>query len=89
MAAFTLSDTFYSNTFDRDGLNNSLPPSVIVKRTDNGRILSSRQVKINRYPNKQNPGNLFYHDHAAKLTHHNVKYGLIGLYLLRKPLVEE
>jgi FtsP/CotA-like multicopper oxidase with cupredoxin domain len=36
---------------------------------------------MNRYPNKQNPGTLWYHDHAMRLTNFNVKHGLAGLYI--------
>jgi hypothetical protein len=39
--------------------------------------------KVNRYPNQQNPGTLWYHDHAMRLTNFNVKSGLAGFYLLR------
>ena len=46
------------------------------------------QVKFNRYPNIQNPGNLWYHDHAMRLTQYNVQYGLTGMYILRDPAIE-
>ncbi len=47
------------------------------------------QTKISRYPNKQNPGNLWYHDHAMRLTQYNVQNGLAGLYILRDDDVEK
>ena len=44
--------------------------------------------KSNRYPNAQNPGNLWYHDHAMRLTRYNVQNGLSGVYIIRDPNVE-
>ncbi|GMH26246.1 hypothetical protein Nepgr_028089 [Nepenthes gracilis] len=40
------------------------------------------------YPNKQQPGNLWYHDHAMGLTRVNLLAGLIGNYIIRQPEVE-
>jgi FtsP/CotA-like multicopper oxidase with cupredoxin domain len=48
-----------------------------------------KTAKINRYPNIQNPGNLWYHDHAMRLTAFNVGRGLSGAYILRNPIVEK
>jgi FtsP/CotA-like multicopper oxidase with cupredoxin domain len=45
--------------------------------------------KINRYPNRQNPGNLWYHDHAMHITNFNVENGLEGFYILRDEIVEK
>lgn len=39
--------------------------------------------KSNRYPNGQNPGNLWYHDHAMRLTNYNAGNGLSGMYIIR------
>jgi FtsP/CotA-like multicopper oxidase with cupredoxin domain len=41
------------------------------------------QTKVHRYPNSQNPGNLWYHDHSMTLTTYNVGHGLSGYYILR------
>lgn len=37
------------------------------------------------YPNVQDPGTLWYHDHALGITRLNVYAGLAGFYLLRDP----
>jgi len=50
---------------------------------------SAKTAKISRYPNRQNPGNLWYHDHAMRLTDYNVKFGLSGLYILRDSEIEQ
>lgn len=44
--------------------------------------------KTYRYPNRQHPGNLWYHDHAKGLTRVNLLAGLIGAYIIRHPDVE-
>lgn len=62
-----------------------MPPNLIVKKDGN---LENR-IKVNRYPNIQNPGNLWYHDHAMRLTLYNVQYGLSGLYILRNKTIEQ
>ena len=41
--------------------------------------------KINMYPNAQQPGTLWYHDHAMSSTKFNVANGLFGFYLIRNP----
>ncbi|GLT35025.1 hypothetical protein SLA2020_095100 [Shorea laevis] len=41
-----------------------------------------------RYFNNQQPGNLWYHDHALGLTRVNLLAGLIGAYIVRDPAVE-
>ncbi|XP_044494609.1 multicopper oxidase LPR1-like [Mangifera indica] len=41
-----------------------------------------------RYRNMQQPGNLWYHDHAVGLTRVNLLAGLIGAYIIRDQLVE-
>ncbi|KAI4381480.1 hypothetical protein MLD38_007549 [Melastoma candidum] len=40
------------------------------------------------YPNNQQPGNLWYHDHAMGLTRVNLLAGLVGAYVIRHPEVE-
>lgn len=87
LGTFSTNDKCYFNNFentDKNG-NSFLPPDIIVKDRKN-RILST--VKINRYPNIQNPGNLWYHDHAMRLTYYNVANGLSGNYILRDSKVE-
>lgn len=39
--------------------------------------------KVYRYPNKQRPTMLWYHDHALGITRLNVYAGLAGLYIIR------
>ncbi|XP_021887105.1 multicopper oxidase LPR2-like [Carica papaya] len=41
------------------------------------------------YTNNQQPGNLWYHDHAMGLTRENLLAGLIGTYIIRHPSVED
>eukprot|EP01018_Ginkgo_biloba_P027073 Gb_39670 [translate_table: standard] len=41
------------------------------------------------YINVQEPGNLWYHDHALGLTRVNLLAGLAGAYVIRNPLVEK
>lgn len=53
----------------------------------NGNLKSN--FKVNRYPNKQNPGTLWYHDHAMHLTSFNVMLGLAGFYILRDSAITE
>ncbi|KAF5751855.1 Cupredoxin superfamily protein isoform 1 [Tripterygium wilfordii] len=40
------------------------------------------------YRNNQQPGNLWYHDHAIGLTRENLLAGLLGTYIIRHPVVE-
>ncbi|XP_057425426.1 multicopper oxidase LPR2-like [Lotus japonicus] len=44
--------------------------------------------KTYHYPNNQQPGNLWYHDHAMGLTRVNLLAGLIGAYIIRHPSIE-
>ncbi|GAB4828789.1 Multicopper oxidase lpr2 [Ancistrocladus abbreviatus] len=44
--------------------------------------------KTYHYTNKQQPGNLWYHDHAMGLTRVNILAGLLGAYVIRQPKVE-
>ncbi|GAB2279998.1 Multicopper oxidase lpr2 [Dionaea muscipula] len=44
--------------------------------------------KTYHYSNRQQPGNLWYHDHAMGLTRINLLAGLIGSYIIRQPEVE-
>ncbi|KAH9306542.1 hypothetical protein KI387_010946, partial [Taxus chinensis] len=41
------------------------------------------------YINVQQPGNLWYHDHALGLTRVNILAGLIGAYIIRSPAIEK
>ncbi|KAI8538950.1 hypothetical protein RHMOL_Rhmol09G0143200 [Rhododendron molle] len=40
------------------------------------------------YYNNQQPGNLWYHDHAMGLTRVNILAGLLGAYVIRDPKIE-
>ncbi|KAJ7954204.1 Multicopper oxidase LPR1 [Quillaja saponaria] len=44
--------------------------------------------KTYHYNNRQQPGNLWYHDHAKGLTRVNLLAGLIGAYIIRQPTIE-
>lgn len=44
--------------------------------------------KTYHYPNQQQPGNLYYHDHAMGLTRVNILAGLFGAYIIRDKHVE-
>ncbi|EFH65075.1 multi-copper oxidase type I family protein [Arabidopsis lyrata subsp. lyrata] len=44
--------------------------------------------KTTHYVNKQQPGNMWYHDHALGLTRVNLLAGLLGAYILRHSSVE-
>ncbi|PSR91090.1 Multicopper oxidase [Actinidia chinensis var. chinensis] len=44
--------------------------------------------KTYHYHNLQQPGNLWYHDHAMGLTRVNLLAGLIGAYIIRHPEIE-
>ncbi|KAL1189930.1 Multicopper oxidase LPR2 [Cardamine amara subsp. amara] len=43
---------------------------------------------MTHYVNKQHPGNMWYHDHAAGLTRVNLLAGLLGAYILRHSSIE-
>ena len=43
----------------------------------------SASYKINLYPNAQQPGTLWYHDHSMSVTKANVGMGLYGFYIIR------
>ncbi|KAK7390934.1 hypothetical protein VNO78_19149 [Psophocarpus tetragonolobus] len=45
--------------------------------------------KTYHYPNDQQPGNLWYHDHAMGLTRVNLLAGLLGAYVIRHPHIED
>lgn len=45
--------------------------------------------KTYHYYNQQQPGNLWYHDHAMGLTRVNLLAGLIGAYIIRHPTIED
>lgn len=42
-------------------------------------------TSLYRYPNKQEPTTLWYHDHALGITRLNVVMGLSGFYIIRDP----
>ncbi|KAL6192702.1 hypothetical protein ACLB2K_033788 [Fragaria x ananassa] len=44
--------------------------------------------KTYRYYNQQQPGNLWYHDHAMGMTRVNLLAGLVGAYIIRHPDIE-
>jgi FtsP/CotA-like multicopper oxidase with cupredoxin domain len=79
VATFSLDEDCYYNSFDKikDGDNYNPPNIKLIGEVGNS------NYKINRYPNRQNPGNLWYHDHAMHLTDYNVRFGLAGFYILR------
>lgn len=87
LGAFSLDDDCYYSQFDSD--NQAYQPPDIIVNAINDEDYEITRTKISRYPNKQNPGNLWYHDHAMRLTLYNVRYGLAGLYILRDPQVEK
>jgi len=43
----------------------------------------SGDARLYRYPNRQLPATLWYHDHALGITRYNVMLGLAGLYIVR------
>lgn len=45
--------------------------------------------KTYRYDNNQQPGNLWYHDHAMGLTRVNLLAGLVGAYIIRHATTED
>lgn len=45
-------------------------------------------TQVNLYPNTQEPGTLWFHDHAMGMTRTNVYSGLEAFYLLRDPQAE-
>ena len=57
----------------------------IVEGRRKGNIV---EYKINKYPNAQQPGTLWYHDHAMSVTKANVAMGLYGFYLIRNHHIE-
>lgn len=63
------------------------PPNIILRDINTGEV--KKNYKINRYPNQQNPGSLWYHDHSMHLTSFNVQNGLSGYYILRDEKVEQ
>lgn len=81
----SLEDSCYYDNFDKDDENfkNYLPPNLKFLKEEYNSV-----AKINRYPNGQNPGNLWYHDHSMRLTAYNAGSGLVGAYIIRDPKVE-
>jgi hypothetical protein len=82
VGTFSLHETCYFNSFQQstDPKLATDPPKFRLIGQDN---VEKFNFKVNRYPNHQNPGTLWYHDHAMRLTNFNVKYGLAGFYILR------
>jgi hypothetical protein len=79
LGMFSLSEKCYFDSFEQS--SDDLNPPIIKIRNQKGE--PQFNFKVNRYPNKQNPGTLWYHDHAMRLTNFNVQYGLAGFYILR------
>lgn len=48
----------------------------------------SGYYKINIYKNAQQPGTLWYHDHAMGVTSFNVRLGLHSYYIIRDKKIE-
>uniref|UniRef100_A0A1J3DM87 Multicopper oxidase LPR2 n=2 Tax=Noccaea caerulescens TaxID=107243 RepID=A0A1J3DM87_NOCCA len=88
VGTFSMTDKCYYEQFDKVDNQAHIynPPNIYLKDL-NGII--QKNFKMNRYPNLQNPGTLWYHDHAMRLTTYNVQYGLAGFYILRDKHVEE
>lgn len=89
IAAFTHNDECYYSAFDSLSSNQKsfTPPKIVLQNIATGENV--KNFKINRYPNQQNPGSLWYHDHAMHLTSYNVQHGLSGYYILRDEVVEQ
>lgn len=85
VATFSLDDECYYSSFDKisDGVDYHPPTIELIG------LVGKSNYKINRYPNRQNPGNLWYHDHAMHFTNYNVGQGLAGFYILRDEKVEQ
>lgn len=49
----------------------------------------SGYYKINIYKNVQQPGTLWYHDHAMGVTSFNVRLGLHSYYIIRNSTIED
>ena len=78
--AFTAIDDAYYGAFSGDGLDNQWMKQYISEIRD-----TPERTKVNVYPNVQNPGNLWYHDHSMRVTRPNVQNGLSGMYIIRDP----
>ena len=91
--AFSSEDECFYNAFDSKDVyttkvepgNGNAPPPLIIKDAKGFDV--TYLAKVNRYPNAQNPGTLWYHDHAMRLTNYNAISGLAGFYLIRNPVV--
>jgi hypothetical protein len=83
---FSLSEGCYFDSFEQSEEDELTPPLFKIFGRD-GKALHN--YKVNRYPNKQNPGTLWYHDHAMRLTNFNTQKGLAGFYILRDTNVSE
>jgi FtsP/CotA-like multicopper oxidase with cupredoxin domain len=83
--AMSLDESCYFANFDNEDFQNKkyMPPNLkFVNKAYNN------VMKVHRYPNTQNPGNLWYHDHAMRLTLFNAASGLSGVYIIRDPKAE-
>jgi hypothetical protein len=83
-----MKDDWYYNKFEQspDEKVKLLPPKFTLHDSSGEPLFN---FKVNRYPNRQNPGTLWFHDHSMRLTSYNVGGGLSGFYLLRDPDVED
>lgn len=52
-------------------------------------VSKTAYYKMNQYPNAQQPGTLWYHDHAMSATSINVALGLFGFYVIRNEELEK
>jgi hypothetical protein len=77
---FSLSEKCYFDSFEQSKEEDLTPPLFRIKSATGATLYN---YKVNRYPNKQNPGTLWYHDHAMRLTTFNAQHGLAGFYILR------
>ena len=72
-----------------DKHNDNIQPLITVLQN----MLSDNNIsfnyKVNVYPNQQQPGTLWYHDHAMSSTKFNVASGLFGFYIIRNQEVEK
>lgn len=77
-----LNDDYYNQDFFREDSKN------IAKNTKVTFEKGVKNIKHNRYPNDQLPGNLWYHDHGMRATYFNVRNGLAGAYIIYNETVE-
>jgi hypothetical protein len=82
VGTFSLHEKCYFDSFQQspDANYKTNPPRYKLFDQNN---IQAYNFKVNRYPNQQNPGTLWYHDHAMRMTQFNVRNGLAGFYILR------